>query len=125
MKIRVLHIHPFTINVGNPPVVPRFPENIGRVPFKVGIFPFRTQAILDGPEARDVFIIGAMDLNPVVWIRQNWFLADKFFLTEREAQDAYESGFLVGDQEDGEVGPVVLEIVNAMIANGDAVELRD
>jgi hypothetical protein len=104
MKITALRVPPFTINVGNPPVDPRFPENIGRVPYNVGIFPVRTQAVLGGPAARDVFITGAEDLNPVVWIKRNWPLADTFFLTEREAQDAFESGFIVDDQDDLIVG---------------------
>jgi hypothetical protein len=110
-KIRVLQLPPFTINVGNPPIEPRFPPHIGRIPYEIGIVPFRTEAILGGPAARDLFIIGARDLNPVVWLRNNWFLADTFFLTEREAKNAYETGFIVGDQDDGDADPVVLEIV--------------
>ena len=123
MKIRILRNPPFTINVGPPPVVPHFPPNIGRIPYEIGIFPVTTQAILGGPEARDVFIIGARDLNPVVWIRRNLFLADTFFLTEREAMDAYRAGFIVGDQEGAEPDPAVLTVVNQLIENADAVRV--
>ena len=125
MKIRILQFPPFTINVGHPPVQDRFPENIGRVPYQIEIVPFRTEAILGGPEARDVFIIGARDLNPVAWLRKNEFLADTFFLTEDAAKEAYETGFIVGDQEGADPDPAVLRIVKQMIENSVAVELRD
>jgi len=53
-------------------------------------------------------------MNTQVWRRRDVFLLDTFFLTKPEAEAAFATGFVPGDQDSGEMTAEQFDIVTSM-----------
>jgi hypothetical protein len=74
----------------------------------------QARCIVDEKTPKEAWILEAIDLNPIPWKQRGVFLTDTFYLTRREAELAFATGFIPGDQESGEISEELHDVITAM-----------